>query len=570
MDLGISGLASGFDWRSMVDQLAEVDRAPQKLMQTEQTQIQQRNQAYSTIQNQLSSLLDKLKALKDPTLYDSRSTTSSDNTLATATASKDTAAGTYRFKINALATSTVLAGTTDRGANLSATDDVSSLVLSSAGFANAVTAGTFTVNGKQITVATSDTLQQVFDKISSATGGAVTGTYSSTDDTLSLQAAAGTQIILGSANDTSNFLGVARLSNNGTNAVTSSAKLGTLKTASVLSSANFSTAISDGGSHAGSFKVNGVSISFDASKDTINDVLARINNSTAGVTANYDPTKDRFVLTNKTTGNVGVALQDVTGNFLAASGLLSTSGLTLGSDLQYQLNDSTDVLTSKSNTIDEVSSGITGLSVAVLNKGSVTVQVDNDKTTIKNAIKDFITEYNKSQSALDTYTSSSTDNTGKVTAGALAGERDAFDITSQLRSLSNSKVTGLSGTMNLLSSLGITSNGTDNTLTLSDETALDNVLSTNMSGVKEFFSNTTTGMASRLYDYVNRTAGDDSSLTKKQATLGKQITDLDDQIATQEKQVLERRSAMIDQFVLMEQAQAQINQQMTYISKIGQ
>ena len=33
--------------------------------------------------------------------------------------------------------------------------------------------GTFTVNGKQITLATSDTLQAVFDKISTATGGAV-------------------------------------------------------------------------------------------------------------------------------------------------------------------------------------------------------------------------------------------------------------------------------------------------------------------------------------------------------------------------------------------------------------
>ena len=37
-----------------------------------------------------------------------------------------------------------------------------------------VTAGTFTINGAQINIATTDTLQDVFDHIASATGNAVT------------------------------------------------------------------------------------------------------------------------------------------------------------------------------------------------------------------------------------------------------------------------------------------------------------------------------------------------------------------------------------------------------------
>jgi hypothetical protein len=39
----------------------------------------------------------------------------------------------------------------------------------------------------------------------------------------------------------------------------------------------------------------------------------------------YDRITDRFTLTNKVTGNLGVAMEDVTGNFLAAAGLTTGS-----------------------------------------------------------------------------------------------------------------------------------------------------------------------------------------------------------------------------------------------------
>ncbi|MBL9168319.1 MAG: flagellar filament capping protein FliD [Verrucomicrobiales bacterium] len=565
IELGLSGLASGFDWRSMVDQLTEVDRAPQRLLQTEQALIARRNSAYSVIQSQLTTLQSKVSALKDGSLFDTRAANSTDTDIASATASSASAVGSYKFKINSLATSSVVAGSENSGGSLSATDDVSSLVLSSTPFTTPVTAGTFTVNGKKVEVATTDTLQQVFDKISAATGGTVTGSYNSTDDKISLEMASGQKIILGSANDTSNFLTIARLNNNDTNEITSSSKLGALQTSSALSNSNFSTAITGGS--AGAFKINGVSISYSTTDDTLNDVLDRISSSEAGVIATYDPTKDRVVLSNKTTGSLGMALEDVTGNFLAAAGLSTSTGLTLGSDLLYQLNDSTEVLSSKSNVIDENSSGIAGLNVSVLTTGTTTIDITTDTKKIKQAIKDFITEYNKSNSAIDSYTSSTTDDKGKVTAGILAAEQDAFTITSNLRSLSNSQITGLTGTIDLLSDLGISSNGTDNLISLSDEALLDQALASNLSGVKDYFTNSTSGMATKMHAYLERIAGEDGDLADKQATFDDQVSDIDTQIAEQERQVLAVRAAMIERFVAMETAQSKINQQLQYITK---
>ncbi|MFO1511611.1 MAG: hypothetical protein U1F83_01645 [Verrucomicrobiota bacterium] len=70
-----------------------------------------------------------------------------------------------------------------------------------------------TVNGKQITINASDTLQTVFNNIQAATGGNVTGSYDSATDSITLSSAS--PIVVGSATDTSNFLQVARLNNNG-------------------------------------------------------------------------------------------------------------------------------------------------------------------------------------------------------------------------------------------------------------------------------------------------------------------------------------------------------------------
>ena len=175
IDLGISGLASGFDWRALVDQLTQVERSPQTRLRTEQNTIDQRKIAFASIATQLSVLRNRVTALKDTSLYNARSVTVSDSALASSTAAASTAQGSFAFAVTQLATTAARVGASDVAAPLNGSSDVSGLTLSNASFATAVTAGNFTVNGKQVTLATTDTLQQVFDKVNTATGGAVTG-----------------------------------------------------------------------------------------------------------------------------------------------------------------------------------------------------------------------------------------------------------------------------------------------------------------------------------------------------------------------------------------------------------
>ena len=176
LDLGLSGLASGFDWRALVDQLVEVERAPQRRLFTEQQDLQTRKTAYASIATQLSVLQNRAEELNDGELFDSRLAKSSSEEIASALAESGAALGTYAYHIIQLATASVRIGAANIARAVNATPDVSALVLSSAPFSTAVGAGTFTVNGEQVTIAATDTLQGVFDKINAATGGDITGT----------------------------------------------------------------------------------------------------------------------------------------------------------------------------------------------------------------------------------------------------------------------------------------------------------------------------------------------------------------------------------------------------------
>ncbi len=628
----------------MVDQLTNVERAPQRRMRTEQASVRAKNAAFTSLKTELTSLKTVSEKLKDTSFFDTRKVTSSE-THASATADSGTSSGEYNFEIFQLATSAKQLGASDVGAAVS-----TSSAMSSGGFSIAVTGGTVTVQGKQVTVSTDDSLTTTLAAIKTAVGGSFD--YSVSGDKVTLTDSS--EIVLGSATDTSNFLQALRLNANGTTSISSSGKLGGIDISVTPANANFT----DGtGAASGSFKINGTTISWDSSA-TITDILDKINSSEASVYANYDPVNDRFLLTNKTTGDVGITLEDVTGDFLAKSRLLTANSgaLSRGKNLLYKVNDA-GPLESKSNTIDSNSSGIQGLAVTatkgngaskissvdtsgetvttesshgystgeavtVYSPGTIpgglstdttyyvrvlssssytlhttkanaesgtnavdltstqtgdvymmssspkiaTVSVQADTDTIKNKIAGFISQINKVQSLIKTQTASSTDADGKVTLGVLAGESlVSMTISGDIRTKAIESVDGLSGTITRLESIGYTSSGYSNELSLSDSNTLETALSENLGQVKSLFTTTTDGLANSMYTYLDALLGDDGSLETTQKNLTSQISSIDQQIADHERRVQMNRDTLIRSFVNMEQAQSKINNDMSFL-----
>ena len=397
----ISGLLSNsaFDWKSVVDQLIAVSGAPIKKLGTEKDANLAKVEALSSLGTTLTDLKDAVQAIRADEIFSAR-TVSSDvaNTTWKSSSVTGAAIGSYAFAVTQLATQAQLRGASDIGGGLAPTSDVSGVTVANLATATAITAGTFTVDGKQVTIATTDSLKNVLDAINNATGGTngvggdVTATYDPATDRIRLTKASGTELVLGTGTDTSNFLAVMKLANSGGLTATSSSQLGSLKATATLASAGLRTAITGvDGSGNGSFSINGVAIAFNKNTDSLNAVIRRINDAGAGVTAAYDPTKDRVVLTNKNTGDVGIAINEGAGGLMSALGLTAAGGgtLTHGQNALFTVNGG-DVLSSTSNTLDASVHGIEGLSVTVNTETKQSLQVESDTITMQGAITTFI------------------------------------------------------------------------------------------------------------------------------------------------------------------------------------
>ena len=633
----------------MVDQLTEIERMPQRRLRVEQSTSNNRNGILNEVYKNLVTLGEKSTALSSTSLFDSR-TAASSNTNVTATAASGTVTGSYRYEVYQLATPSQQVGGSDAGAAVTASD-----TLASNNYSIPVTAGTITVNDKQITIATTDTLTGVLNNIKTAVGG--TFDYTVSADKITLDTGnSGTALVLGSSTDTSNFFSASRLVNNGTQSTTSTQKIGGLNSSSTIGTAKFTGGTA---SAASSFTINGVTISYTATT-TVADMLSDINVSQAGVVASYDPVQDRFTLINKNDGDQGISLTetDATGFLTMAKLTTAASGtLNRGQNLLYRVNDG-DMLSSSSNTITSNSSGIAGLEVrstkgsgasklssldtstdilsatashgyvtgemirmhalgtapagldtsttyyaraltnntftlhttednaknnaGVVNitgsatgdvyfmgtstvKSTITVAADNDK--IKKAITEFVDQYNKVQSFIEIQSASSTNSDGKVTQSPLANESIVREIASNLRSNTTSEITGQTGTILRLDSLGYETGGYNNQVTLKTSATLDTALRDSIGQVKSLFTTATTGLATRMNSYLTTVSGETGSLVERRSNLSKQATSIDTQIAEMERRVQSNRSMLLRKFNAMEQAQAKSNMQMQFIAQ---
>ncbi|WP_221029984.1 flagellar filament capping protein FliD [Actomonas aquatica] len=569
--LQLAGLASGFDWKSLVDSLMSLERVPIQRLETEQVTNIRRNNALTELGTRLKALKTANNALNDSDLFNARSASSStsDSTWDPAVIAGATT-GTHTFNVTRLATAASQRGAADVADGIAASTDVSGVTLAAMPTATAVSAGTFTVNGAQVTIATTDSLQDVFDAISTATGGDVTAAYDNVTDTITLSSAS--EIVLGAANDTSNFLTVAKLANNGTGTVTSSNGLGTVDTDAALVDARLKSAITAvDGSGNGSFSLNGVAIDYNVNDDSITDIIARINASDAGVTAAYDSAADRMTLTNDRTGDIGLGLSESAGGLLGALGLTAAAGGSLqrGVNAEFTI-DGGSTITSTSNTLTADVHGVTGLDLTVDSTGSQDISVKANTTEMKNAINEFITRFNAVQSYIDDATRITTSSSG-VSTSTLSSNREIQDWARQLRGYAFSEISGVSGSITRLEKLGIDFTSSTSSLSISDASKLDDALNNNAEDVAAFFTTADTGFFARFDTLLDNYVGDDGNggyLEDQQTALTDANKSIDQQIEDAERRLEQRRAVLEAGFIAMEQAQQQLQTMAQQISSI--
>lgn len=549
-------LTKSFDWQTMVDQLIEVSSRPKVTLEKEQVKNTEKIAALTEIKTAMQELQDSVQALRETAVFSAR-TVSSDtaNTTWKANSTAGAALGTHRIAVSRLATVAKLQGNTDIGAGLSGG------TLATLNTAATITAGFFSINGKHVAVSTTDSLEQVFTAINTATAGAVTAAYNAASDRIELTSSG--PLMIGAANDTSNFLGAMRLTNDisydggtGTYSTASSGTLGTVKLNSPLASAGLRTAVPG----TGSFSLNGVNIDYDGATDSLATVLARINASDAGVTAAYDAVNDRVTFANNKTGDFGITLDGDTGGLLDALGLTGAA-FAAGQDAQFTINGG-PVLTSPSNTLDPTAHGITGLSVTVNSETTQTLEVVTDGATAFTAIQNFIEKFNAVQSLIDTSTKI-TSSAGKVTTSILSDNREVDKWADQLRALAFGTISGLTGSVKRLDDLGIDFDGITGQLTIKDTDKLSTTLLERPDDVEAFFLSGDTGLVSKVYSFLTTAKKADLDA---QTRLSKDNLKIDTQIADIQRRLDAEREKLTNSFLAMQSAQSKAQSQNTYLT----
>jgi flagellar hook-associated protein 2 len=355
-----------------------------------------------------------------------------------------------------------------------------------------------------------------------------------------------------------------------------------------------------------------VNIQVDSSKDSLNDVLNRINSSAIGVSAFYDSTTQKLVFTSKNTGAGGSVAVDTTkdtntADFMTALGFnVDASNVitptTSGIDASFSINGL--ATTRKTNTF--TISNIT-YSLKQTTATPITISSSSDTDTIFNTVKSFVDKYNDvigkvngkmSETRYRDYSPLTDDQKSAMkdtdianwNAKAQSGLiRNDSILTSALTSMRTSLFTPVSNpasssSIKLLSDIGITTSSdylANGKLEI-DETKLKKAIQNDPNGVANLFTSTGStddqnGLAVRLKNMLQSTiknvalkAGKATS-TPTGYSLGKNLIDLNSRISAFEDRLKGTEDRYYRQFNAMEQAVSKSNQQISSLmSKLGQ
>lgn len=601
MPVTMSGM-SGFDFGALADALMQLERAPLSTLQIKKEDLQSRKAMWGEISSALKKVRDAAEVLGKPKSLSLTKATSARDTQLGISASNTAALGTYQVTVHQLATTTrVTSGfATQLGLSRPASLD-QPLNSAAAGLGGGYTSGYLTINGTRVAVnldpadpdnpTANDTVQDVLDRINSQVAG-VTASYDADSDRIVLTSAS--PLVVGAPDDTSNFLMKAGLTNapdtldGGDHVRSGTRRLGRLDPNAPLASASLATALSG----AGSFEINGETISYDASTDSLNDVLNRINRQVPGVSASYDAQADKIVLSSKTTGSLGITRGDTTGNFLAAAGLLDSGGdsqaaTQLGQNAAYQiagLNNGA-MIYSTTNTVDDAIAGVTLTLREAAPDSPIEVTVARDSSDLKAKLQAFVSAYNEAINLVSTrlteepLANASTQATRRP--GLLRGDTMLSNIRNALTASIVNTIGGLPGDFNRLGNLGVSISSTDyKTGTLSfDEARFDKTVNANYQQAYDILFRDEDGdgimdagetgaiprMLAALDKLIDPTTQDfggvvapRGTIANRSATLDREIQGLDQKSAQLELQFALREQVMRAKFLAAETALSQL------------
>ena len=380
----VTGLASGINVDSIVQQLITADSAKLNSLKQQEQLAEWKQEAYRNIITSINSFASKYFDITSSSCILNQKTfqqfsVASSSTAVTAAAASGAAAGSHTIQVSQLATAATLttSGRLSKDVQGIAAANYSSL----AGKSFVLTLdGTSTTVTLDSSVTDAASLQAAIDN---AVGSGKVTVSADASGVLSITAAAGSGVQKISIGDPAS--GTSALSDLGFGAgATLSNRISTSSTLATLAG-TMRNSFSFNAYGQVQLAINGVSFTFDQSI-TLAEMMQEINQSSAGVTMKYDDLNDQLVITASATGAQKTLTATETGStFLSAE--LST--YTAGQDAKLTVDGT--ALTRSSNTVTV--NGIT-YTLNQTTSSPVTVTVTQNVDAIVSNITNFVNDYN--------------------------------------------------------------------------------------------------------------------------------------------------------------------------------
>jgi len=514
--ISFSGLASGLDTASIIEQLMELERQPIDRLELRIQQQQKTLDLFQQLNTSLAGLMNQASTISDVGTFDVRTATSSNEDLVQATAGTNAAMGTFNVEVVQLARS----------------QSISSTAAWESRSAQIGTGAEILVNGTAVHLEATDTIADVAAKIS----GAGTGVSASViqvepgEYRLSLVSEAAGEagirlselgsdgVLSGILGLTTGSTGTAHTTDGGLSAdsacfSSADTPLGSLMGLSTPFSGTIT--INDGTSH---------QVSIDLSTDSLETVAQKINDLGGSLSARViavqvnGSTKHQLEIT----GAGPLSFTD-DNQVLEALGVFSEAAAQenqAGTDAIVRVNGLE--ITRNSNTISDAIQGVT-LQLTDAEPGEVvTVTIGRDTESVQTQIEDFVAAYNSAREFINKNTRYDAES---KTAGALLGDSSVRLIQSRLADIFSRSVpafpgeslTSLNGGTGVARSSIQIQDGAGNTATidLSGASTVQDVLDA-INGNRTIEVTATVSSSGRGFELVD-TSGGSGSLTVSEA-----------------------------------------------------
>ncbi|GIV06658.1 MAG: hypothetical protein KatS3mg016_2233 [Fimbriimonadales bacterium] len=472
--INFAGLATGIDTESIIQKLTELQSRPIQRLMVRKSQLQNRMSAFDQFRGLVNSLASAAGALSVNSAFTSVRGSSSDTNVATITSSTEALPGTYELRVSKLAQAHKIVS----GAHASATAELG-------------VEGQFMVNGKIITLQSSDTLNSVAQKINAA-GAGVTASV--------LTTSTGAYLTL-TANETGKNSKIQLTDVGGWQVLAPTLKLVSYDEfiRNQQGNAALSDRFRDSGQTlaqvfgmtnptSGTIQINGQSIAIDFATDTLASLVNKINNAGAGVTASLETETDNGVTYYRLKIDGGGSLPTFTDdqNILKALGILQNQyqqELVQAQDAEFTIDGFQ--FTRSRNQINDVIPGvtITLLSADASNPKTATLTLTRDAEAARGAVSNFVNAFNslvdflKQNASLDKQT---------LQVGVLFGDTTVGTVMDGLINRTISALPNVEEGLRVLAQVGVQL-GQDGKLTF-DEGKFNQAITQDLQGVMRLFT----------------------------------------------------------------------------------